>query len=291
MIYLLCHPRCLCFIPFLQNFEYILNKNGIRSEFVLSYDPKKDSGKHLWIVIWNQLEVLPRKCIIYNMDPMVSHIESGLKSLIYRSPRSKIIKLVDYCYGLNQTKLTDIKIPYSVLTYGYSPYHKFLKSSILKSDVKQDIDILFYGNVSERRIPMIMELANLCKQKNYKFMVRNYNLFDESEKVITIARAKIVVSFASNDTKLFHGNDLARSSQVISSGGFVITEYIGDETVESKMSEYVPHYKTVDELVSKVDYYLQNPDERDKLIALASEKFPQQFNLEKDLISLISDAI
>ena len=116
-----------------------------------------------------------------------------------------------------------------------------------------------------------------------------YNLFDEREKIITIASAKIIVSFASNDTKLFHGNDLARSAQVISSGGFVITEYIGDGTVETKMSEYVPHYNTVEELVDKVDYYLSNTDEREKMIALAKEKFPIDFNLEKSLIELVSN--
>jgi hypothetical protein len=288
MIYLLCHPGCRCFIPFLQNFEFILNKNGFESKFVLSYDPRQDDGKDLWIVIWNSIPILPRKCIIYNMDPMVPHIEEGLKSLIKRSQKSQILKLVDYCYGLNPTKLQDIKVPYSVLTYGWSPYHKILKDKIVPNNIEKDIDILFYGNVSQRRIPMIMAISNLSNQKGYKFVVHNYTLFDEVEKIKTIARTKIVVSFASNDTKLFHGNDLARSSQVISSGGFIITEYIGDNTVESKMSEYVPHYNNVDELVSKVDYYLQNPKEREKLITLGLEKFPLQFNLEKDLIKLVS---
>jgi len=289
MLYLLCHPGCRCFIPFLQNFEYLFNKNGVECKFVLSYDPYTDNGEDLWIVIWNGLSVLPRKCIIYNMDPMVPHIEQGLRSLIIRSRKYKILKLVDYCYGLNPTKLDNIELPKSILTYGYSPYHAMLKQKLVPANTKKDIDILFYGNVSERRIPMITALGNLSKQKGYSFMLRHNNLFNEEEKIQTIARAKVIVSFASNDTKLFHGNDLARSAQVISSGGFIITEYIGDETVETKMSEYVPHYNTVEELVSKVDYYLTNPDEREKLIALASEKFPQDFNLEKGLMDLISD--
>jgi spore maturation protein CgeB len=105
---------------------------------------------------------------------------------------------------------------------------------------------------------------------------------------VTIACAKIVISIASDDTKLFHGNDLARSAQVISSGGFIITEYIGDSTVETVMSEYVPHYNTVDELISKVDYYLCNPDEREKMIALVKERFPKDFNLETSLLEMIS---
>jgi spore maturation protein CgeB len=290
MIYLLCSPHCICFIPFLQNFEFLLKKNNIPASFVLQYDASTDTGEDLWIVIWNNIPILPKKCIIYNMDPMVPHIEQGIKHSIKhsikQSPHSTIVALVDYCYGLNRSKLYDITIPYKVLLYGYSPYHQLLKNSIVKDTIK-DIDILFYGNISERRVPYIKLLIDFANKNKYRIMVRHYDLFNEIEKIKTIARAKIVISIASTDTKLFHCNDLARSSQVISSGGFIITEYIGDSIVEGKMSKYVPHFDTKEEMLEKVAFYLKHPEEREKLIDIAKVCFPLDFPLEKDLIDMV----
>lgn len=289
MIYLLCHPGCRCFIPFLYNFEYLLQRNQIDAKFVQKYNPSEDDGKDLWLVIWNGLQILPKRCIIYNMDPMVPHIESEFKNLIKRSTNSSILRIVDYCNGLNPTKWMDLSYPRSVLLYGFSPYHSFLKSQFVSTDQKQDIDILFYGNVTGRRIPIIIELGKLAKVRNYSVMIRHYDLFDEADKIRTIARAKIVISFGSADTISFHGNDLARSSQVISSGGFMITEYLGDSMVESIMQEYVPHYRTTEQFIELVDYYLKNPEKRREMQELASKRFCLDFNLEKDLINLIRE--
>jgi hypothetical protein len=185
MIYLLCAATCRCFVPFLQNFKYLLEKNGHEAKIVHQYNPAQDDGLDLWIVIWNSVPILPRKCIIYNMDPMVPHFERQIKTLIQNSPDSNILKIVDYCYGLNQPKLTELNIPLSVMVYGYSPYHKYLRdlaTSYIDGPISQPIDILFYGNVSKRRIPIIVELNKLADRKNYNFMVRNYDLSMKQKK-------------------------------------------------------------------------------------------------------------
>jgi spore maturation protein CgeB len=267
----------------------VLKKNQIEAKFVQTYNQTNDDGEDLWIVIWNGLRVLPKRCIIYNMDPMVPHIESEFKSLINRSTESNILRLVDYCHGLNPTKWTNLPYPQSVLVYGFSPYHSYLKSHFVDPNQKQDIDILFYGNVTGRRIPIIIELNKLAQARNYVVMIRHYDLFDEIEKIRTIARAKVVVSFGSADTIAFHGNDLARSAQVISSGGFIITEYLGDSVVEPTMESYVPHYRTTEQFIELVDYYLKNPEKRREMQDLASQRFCIDFNLEKDLLNLVSE--
>lgn len=302
MYYLLCHPQCRYFIPFLRNFEYLLKKNGHDAKLVFAYDANTDNGSDLWFVIWNSLPVLPKRCIIYNMDPMVPHIDKQLHELIQRSTSktsstSKILKFVDYCYGSNKSKLADIltlhNIPYKILPYGYSKYHSLVKQfifSTLPEPVKSDIDILFYGNVSGRRIPLIMSINDFVRRNNYTFMIRNYDLFDEREKILTIARARIIISFASADTLAFKGNDLARSAQVLSSGGFVITEFIGDSTVENVMKEYVPHYSTVDELLELLKHYLSNEAARQAKLKVIAERFPKDFPLEKNLLEIITTA-
>ena len=121
---------------------------------------------------------------------------------------------------------------------------------------------------------------------NYKLYVRHNNLYG-IEKLIYISRAKIILSYASQDTKDYKAHDLARSAELISTGSFTITEYIGDDTVEKKMDKYVPHYATIPEMLEKITFYLENPAERSKMIEKASELFPLEFNLEKSLIDLI----
>jgi hypothetical protein len=286
MIHLLCSPHCHCFIPFLHNFEYILNKSGLPAKVTLSYDPDTDDGTNLWFVIWNNLPVLPRKCIIYNMDPLVPHIEQGIRSLIQRSPNSTIVKFVDYTHSIHFERLADLNLDHSVLLYGYSSYHMYLKEKHVPKDIIQDIDILFYGNVTGRRIPYFQAIYALCQKRGYRFVIRNYDLFNEIEKITMIARSKIILSVASADTLACKTGDLARSAQVMSSGGFIITELVGDTLVESKLSKYMPFYSTLPELLQKLELFLDNPVLRNKLIRLTMEQFPKDFDMETDLIKL-----
>lgn len=286
MIYLLCSPHCHCFIPFLYNFEYLLNKSGYSSKVVLSYDMAIDDGTDLWFVIWNNISVLPRKCIIYNMDPLVPHIEQGIRSLIERSPESTILKFVDYTHSSHFDRIADLKLDHSVLLYGYSSYHMYLKDKYVPKDIKQDIDILFYGNVAGRRIPYFQAIYEWCQKKGYRFVIRNYDLFNEIEKITLIARSKIILSVASADTLACKTGDLARSAQVMSSGGFIITELVGDTPVESKLTKYMPFYSTLPELLSKLQLFLDNPLLRTKLITLATQQFPKDFDMETELINI-----
>lgn len=300
MIYILCNVNCRCFIPFLQNFEYILEKNKYEVKLIYSVDNtdlvNSRSNNDLFFVIWNDFSKLPEgRCIVYNMDPMVSHIEESFKKFLSNSSKSTILKVVDYTFSdLNRNAIQKIlnelqlKCEIDVMPYGYSSYHSFFKENICGIEpLEKTIDILFYGNVSERRQPMINGLRELSSLKGYTFIVRNNDLYDEREKILIINSSKIIISFASNDTKKMGCNDLARSAQVISSGNFIITEYLGDYVLESHMQEYVPHYNTIEELIEKVDYYLTYPEERIKLINEANTQFKKEINLEKTLINLI----
>lgn len=286
MIHLLCSSKCRCFPPFLENFSYILNKHGILSDINFSYDRKNDDGD-LWLVIWNGISTLPKRCIVFNYDPMVPHVENLFRSLLSRSPNTKIEQFIDYCYGFNREKLKNLELPYWVLPYGYSPYYQHLKTSYVSSDTKKDIDVLFFGTISPRRSKILDELSSMCSQKGYTLAIKN-DLYDDSEKTNLFARSKIVVSIASLDAKAINTNDLARLSQILSTGGFAISEYIGDTLVENKISEYAPHYNTANELLEKVDYYLSNPKEIEALTAKATNKFSKEFDFENQLVTLVS---
>jgi hypothetical protein len=161
-----------------------------------------------------------------------------------------------------------------------------MKATHVPKDLVQDIDILFYGNVTGRRIPYFQAVMALCQKKKYRFVIRNYDLFDEIEKINLIARSKIVLSVASADTLSCRTGDLARSAQVISSGGFIMTELVGDVQVESQLSKYMPFYSTLPELLGKLELFLDNPTLRSRLTRVALDQFPKDFDMEASLVNL-----
>lgn len=287
MVLFLCNPRCQCFVPFLHNFSYLMSLHGIPSEVRDTYDYTSDDGRNLWFVIWNGLPRLPKRCIVYNMDPMVPHIEKEFREIVARSPDTTIVQFLDYS-GNNYQQISDLGLPWGKLTYGHSSYHAHLKEQYVPTLPEQDIDILFYGNIMQaRRMRFIQALQRLAHKRNYRFVFRHYDLFNEAEKVTMIARAKVIVSFASEDTLKFRSNDLARSAQVISSGGFMIAEHVGDP-VEDQLVKYVAYYHTLDEFITTVDHYLQHPEARSAMITRALAQFPLDFNLEQDLLAAVT---
>ena len=81
MIYLYCHKNASCFISYLKNIQWLLDKNNIKS--IITHQIEQND--HLWIVICDpNIICLPRKCIIYNMDPMIDSIFNSLKTISYK---------------------------------------------------------------------------------------------------------------------------------------------------------------------------------------------------------------
>jgi hypothetical protein len=279
MIYLSCHKRAYCFISFLENFQWILNKNGYETKIVFEIEQNDD----LWVIIWNSLPILPRKCIIYNMDPMLDHIFNELKSLIQNSPKTNVLQIVNYCYGKTFNKIKELNLQCSVMPYGYSDYHKTIHASI-----NDPTDILFYGNISPRRQKVLQQIYEFAVAKAYKLKIFNNNLYHTHDKIREIINSKIVISIASDDAKLFETNDLARSSQILSLGGFLITEYIGDTNVESKMEKYAPHFSTEKQLLYLLEYYLTHEEKRLEMIAKVKTEFKKDFDLEKDMLNVFN---
>lgn len=274
MIYLACQLTAKCFIPFLENIQYLLNKNGIETKITFEIVENDD----LWFIIWNGFTKLPKKSILYNMDPMVDTIFNELQNL---TDNYKPLCILNYCYGKTFEKIKTLGLPCDVLPYGYSDYYKNL-------NLEKTTDVLFFGNIQHRRYEILKRVDELCQNKNYNFKIFNNNLYGE-QKHIEICKSKIVISIASFDANLFQTNDLARSSQILSSNNFLITEYIGDNVVESKMTKYCPHFKTVDELLNYIDFYMQNDNARQEMIKLAQIEFPHDFNFEKELLKVISN--
>lgn len=286
MINILVAQSAKCLVYFAQKIEYILKKNKIECKIVHEYNERFDNGEDLYFVFWNHLHILPKVCIIYNMEPMVPHVLNSFNQLVMKSLFSKIIAIYDYTLSDNEPIIKRLlpDIPYYILNFGYSSfYHRNVN---LNNKNEENIDIVFYGNVAGRRIQYVEELNKFAEQHGYKFSIYNYNLFNEEEKINIILSSKIVISFASADTLKMKCNDLARSSQVLSLGKFIITEKMGDSIVEEKMSKYTPHYSTIQEMKELIYYYLQNDEERQFMMKNAKDHFKIDFPFEKEILKI-----
>lgn len=295
IINLLYSKDCYCFEPFVNNFQYILQQNGYTVSIITLYDPLLDDTNVLWIVWPGNMTLLPKRCIIYNMDLIATFIKSYLSNLIKHSQTTNntcILGVYDFTFGENIVKLQDLcdslelHITVQPLPFGYSSYYATLGDKSLC----KDIDVLFYGNLSYKRIDVTDYMKEFCLNKGYEFICRWNDLFDEHQKANVISRSKIVISIKSDEfyeTIGWECNDLPRISQALSTGEFVITEYRGDKIVESLLSNYVPHFSTINELCDMIEYYLEHPKEREYLLALSTYNYKKDFNLETLLCNIV----
>lgn len=278
MIYLLYTSYCTCFHIIIRNIQYILAKNNIVSTIVHSIDGIEQKVEDVWFCIWNGQSSLPTyNCIIYNMDPMTTNIQSEFNRLLSVSKPQNLL-IIDYSYGNNINR---------VIPYGYSSFHEMLYSHTYGNGDK-DIDILFYGYVGSRRVGIIQEVKQFCNMKNYNFVCRNNDLYDEHEKARLVARSKIVLSIPSTDALKHKTNDLARISYLVSNKAFIITEYIGDDEVEHKLDKYICYCNNISEIFDKIDYYLHNDDIRMLKSYKAYTSFKTDFPFETDILSVIT---
>ena len=288
MLYLISHPTCACFVPIIKNIHYILIKNGIPAQILRQYDPNNDDGSDLYLVIWNSMKLLPRRCILYNFDPFIPVIINLFTGILRNSPNTTIVKFIDYYYGNNSDFISTLNVPYVVVPYGYSSYYKYMENNHCPKDQDKVIDVLFYGNIDNRRRIFIDEINKMCNEKSYKFAVYNNTLYNDTAKITRIKQSKIVVSMASENANKAGTNDLARISQVLSMNQFVVADRVGDKVVEDKMSEYVPHFTRVIESCELIDHYLTHEDDRQHMIEKCAARFKKDFNFETMLVNAIN---
>jgi glycosyltransferase involved in cell wall biosynthesis len=252
---------------------YILNKNKI--DYDLKYNIENDN--ELWIGIFNNGET-PNKYIMINTEPLnVEYWENMLNNVIKNA-----LFIIDYSYG-NENVYKNFNISnYFILPIGYCELHEKIYNNIL-SYVDKDIDILFYGAITERRKNILTDITKFSNENNINFIIRNNDLYDYNEKSKILSRSKIVITIASRDPEILKTNDMFRLSFLLSNKIFFITEKIGDNIIENDIfGDYIDYYTTVDELKNKIIYYLNNPEERDNKANKLYEFSKNNYNIENN---------
>jgi len=246
-----------CLHHIIEIFMYILYKNNVKIE--ITYNIQDDN--ELWLGIFNDGKV-PNKYIMINTEPLnLDYWNNILKNAIKNA-----LFIIDYSYGNeNIYKNMDIN-NYFILPIGYCELHENIYNNSVLSKYK-DIDILFYGSLTDRRKTILTDIIKFSNENNINCVIRNNNLYDYNEKSNVLSRTKIVITIASRDPEILKTNDMFRLSFLLSNKIFFITEKIGDKIIEDEIfGNYIEYYNTLEELKDKISYYINNSEEREKKV-------------------------
>lgn len=158
----------------------------------------------------------------------------------------------------------DYSTQYNSVDYFFNPqpstFHKYPKGIFLpwahdpnihKPDNNYDkpFDVVFVGLLYENRQRALEELAKICKVKQIKAGV----IYNECTKLYN--QGKISFNWSSNDDipmRVFEG---------MAYGNLVVTNRLTGMDLLFREGKHYVGYSDIDELVDKVKFYLDNPDD------------------------------
>lgn len=219
-------------------------------------------GAHLLAA--SQAAILPPGSIVYNLEqlggPSLSHqfYEVALRHEVWDYSLQNINK-----WKAMSCNLRPIHVP-----LGYVP--ELNRIAVVQ---KQDIDVLFYGSLNERRARIVEALRDAGVNVQVLFGIYG-QLRDEC-----IARSKIVLNVHFYDAKIF---EIVRVSYLLTNSKAVVTECCPGTEIEEGMTESVlavPYESLVDGCLS----LLQNDDKRREIETRGFQYFSQR--RESDILS------
>lgn len=215
------------------------------------------------------------KLIIYSTEPLTC--EERKKTMI--SSLEKLCKL-DYIiweYSLHNIEIFKENYKYKkvyFIPFGYYPYYENL---IPKN--KKKIDVLFYGDITNRRLKLLKKL-----ETNKIRVYYSNKLYDPKKRDNIISKSRLVLDIFRFDN--FECNNLYRLSYLISNKVLVVAENSNNQ-IYNKLRDYII-FEDYDNINKKVVDILLNYDKYLEKINLAYDKFKKDFNIEnyklKDII-------
>ena len=174
---------------------------------------------------------------------------------------------------------------YDNITYfppiGYSQLY-IDKYNITFND-RKIYDILFYGNLLNfsYRKGIINNIKDICDKNNYNFLIRD-DLYSDNEKQEILGKTKIVLHIPSH--KNLHSFPWAKTCELILKRIFFIIEE-NEEMYIQGLDKICVFYKRndIDDLKSKIIYYLNNELERQNIIEKLHKYFITKFNIDYNM--------
>ena len=268
------------------------------------YPGTEDVFSDIAIMLCHAFELKKIRCIINNaLNPEKINVIFGANQFI---SKNKIINLPDNSIIVNMEQLYD-KSPwvsdkyimflklYTVWDYNLSNI-KYLreKHNIIADKISfgytpalhnipantEDIDVLFYGCMNDRRKKICQELRD--KKVNIVF---NSNI-NGALKNNLISRAKIILNIHFHESALL---EIPRVSHLLNNKRFVITEDSTDMTEYDDIKDAFV-ISSYDKLVETTLTYLNNPTQRARIADVGYQKYSKinpQVPIEQNLIPMI----
>ncbi|PSR33092.1 MAG: hypothetical protein C7B46_11430 [Sulfobacillus benefaciens] len=227
---------------------FAFEKLGCHSSVVRRVVPSQDMvvlGPH--VLSPSVLATLPPSAILYNLEQLphdAEVFESGVREAFFRHP------VWDYSrqncriwreQGVEQVVWVPI---------GYMP-----ELSRISAATEQDIDVLFFGTPSDRRLRILDQL----KTHGIRVVAR-FNVWGPQRDEL-ISRAKVVLNMHYYPTHIF---EIVRVSYLLANHKAVVTECDPDTEIEDDLRDAV-YAVPYGDLVEAICWLLAHPEERERL--------------------------
>jgi SAM-dependent methyltransferase len=212
-------------------------------------------GAHLLSA--NDTVMVPPGSILYNLEQLGG---PSLPKHFYELALRQ--QVWDYSWrNIKQWNAMNCACPPMHVPLGYVP-----ELSRIKASATQDIDVLFYGSLNERRARIIRALKDAGAKVHATFGVYG------KQRDELIARSKIVLNVHFYEAKIF---EIVRVSYLLANSKAVVTELCSDTEVENGLADSVlgvPY----DSLVESCLSLLRSEEERRKLEVRGFQWFSQR---------------
>jgi hypothetical protein len=275
MIYLYCSRPILNHI--IEMISFCLTEYNIEHKMVQTVN--YESPTDLWIGLWHGLDQdLPKNSITLNVEPLRKECWVNCSKKLFSQSMHVIEYSPSHLDIYKEWNISNV----SILPFGYCKLHENIYNQhVNNSDpIVKDIDVLYYGALTERRHRCLLHFSTMCHYNGINFVLRNNNLYGYEEKAKLISRSKIVISMCHDEPVNLKSNDLLRLSFLISNKAFVLVEDTSDP-IEEILKKTMIFYNSVMDLFGKCQYYLQHSEERDAIVNATYEHCKENLNLVK----------
>lgn len=189
-------------------------------------------------------------------------------------------------FFLNTKKLKASFFPYGSNRVDQSP------------DKEKDIDVLFVGRASFRRIFLLEKIKDFVTiygnrwEKSATFLsdglkkkIVNKTVWDDN-LLDLIQRSKIVLNITNGNFYSVETGLNLRVFEALAAGSFLLTDYYSEIEDLFEIGVELDTFASSEELKSKVEYYLSNEVEMRKIALAGMRKFNQSFSWEKRALEM-----
>lgn len=207
---------------FVENAEYLSNELGIPISFKL--EPNKE---YIVFSAHDCAKDLLEFQLRYNTKYIIYQSEN-IESVFFKN--KYYIELLKHNKVLNYSVYTATKMMelYSISTAGYFQFNY----KRINSSKKRDIDILFFGNMTQKRYDILKEIQNRFPKLKIEVVC---DVFGDNLTQLLL-RTEFVLNISAYDNAVLETH---RINKAISCGCYIISNYSSDTKMNEKYREYV----------------------------------------------------